>query len=230
MAAPKGILALEGRSTAQLIADQLREQIIQGTFRPGEQVNESVLASQLRSSRGPVREALQRLAQEGLLVSHRNRGVFVLELSAVDIKEIYAVREAVESAAARALLDGSSERIADTCQVLKLIIKDMAEQVAISDWQAIARLDMQFHSSFVAGAGNSRLTRIYETLAAESRICILNLEVSYPRLDVLVQEHQNLLDLLEARDRKGLLRGIRQHLQRAVEDLTATAPENESTS
>lgn len=224
MAAPKGILALEGRSTAQLIADQLREQIVQGTFRPGEQVNESVLASQLRSSRGPVREALQRLAQEGLLVSHRNRGVFVLELSADDIKEIYAVREAVESAAACALLDAGSERIADTCQVLKLVLKDMAEQVAISDWQAIARLDMQFHSSFVAGAGNSRLIRIYETLAAESRICILNLEVSYPRLDVLVSEHQNLLDLLEARDRKGLLKGIRQHMQRAVEDLTATAP------
>lgn len=229
MAEPEGLFVLEGRPTAQLIADQLREQIVQGIFRPGQQINESTLASQLGSSRGPVREALQRLSQEGILVSHRNRGVFVLELSPDDVKEIYAVREAVESAAAKALLDAGPEQIEATSQVLKPIIRDMAKQVAVSDWQAIARLDMQFHISFVAGAGNSRLIRIYETLAAESRMCILNLEVSYPRVDVLVQEHQNLLDLLEAGDREGLLEGIRQHMQKAVEDLTGTAPEKETT-
>ncbi|WP_251036335.1 GntR family transcriptional regulator [Arthrobacter sp. ISL-28] len=221
MAAQEGLFVLEGRPTAQLIADQLREQIVQGIFRPGQQINESALASQLQTSRGPLREALQRLSQEGILVSHRNRGVFVLELSTDDIKEIYAVREAIESAAANILMDAGPEKINDTCDVLKGIIKDMAKQVAVSDWQAIARLDMQFHTSFVAGTGNSRLIRIYQTLAAESRMCILNLEVSYPRVDDLVQEHQNLLDLLEAGDRKGLQRAIKRHLQQAVEDLTA---------
>jgi DNA-binding GntR family transcriptional regulator len=201
MATPEGLFVLEGRPTAQLIADQLREQILQGTFRPGEQINESELANRLRTSRGPVREAVQRLSQEGILVNHRNRGVFVLELSVDDVKEIYAVRKAVESAAAKALLDSDPEQIKDTSEVLKGIIKDLAKQVAVSDWQEIARLDMQFHISFVAGAGNSRLLRIYETLAAESRMCILNLEVSYPRIDVLVEEHQNLLDLLEKGER-----------------------------
>lgn len=222
MAATEGLFVLEGRPTAQLIADQLREQIVQGIFRPGEQINESAMASRLRTSRGPLREALQRLCQEGILVNHRNRGVFVLDLTTEDIKEIYAVREAVELAAANTLLDGRKEQITDTCDVLQGIIKEMAKQVAVSDWQAIARLDMQFHTSFVAGTGNSRLIRIYETLAAESRMCILRLEVSYPRVDVLVQEHQNLLDLLEAGDRKGLLKAIKQHLQKAVEDLTAS--------
>lgn len=222
MAAPEGLFVLEGRPTAQLIADQLREQIVQGTFRPGQQINESLLASQLHTSRGPLREALQRLCQEGILVSHRNRGVFVLELSTADVKEIYAVRESVELAAANTLLDTGQEEIYDTCHVLKGIIGDMAKQVAVSDWQAIARLDMEFHTAFVAGAGNTRLTRIYKTLAAESRMCILDLEVSYPRVDVLVQEHQNILDLLEARDRKALQLAIKRHMQKGVEDLTAT--------
>jgi DNA-binding GntR family transcriptional regulator len=227
MAAPEGLFALEGRPTAQLIADQLREQIVQGMFRPGEQINESVLASQLRTSRGPVREALQRLSQEGILVSRRNRGVFVLELATDDIREIYAVREAVESTAADALLDAGEEQIEDTCQALKATISDMAKQVAVSDWQAIARLDMQFHTSFVAGAGNTRLIRIYETLAAESRMCILNLAVAYPRFDVLVQEHQNILDLLEAGDREALHKAIKRHMESAVEDLTLTRGESE---
>jgi DNA-binding GntR family transcriptional regulator len=153
MAAPEGQFALEGRPTAQLFADQLREQIVLGIFRPGEQINESAMASRLRTSRGPLREALQRLCQEGILVNHRNRGVFVLDLTTEDIKEIYAVREAVESAAADTLLDGSEEQITDTCDVLQGIIKDMAKQVAVSDWQAIAQQDMQFHTSFVAGTG-----------------------------------------------------------------------------
>jgi DNA-binding GntR family transcriptional regulator len=229
MAAKEGLLVLEGRPTAQLIADQLREQIVQGIFRPGEQINESVLASQLRTSRGPVREALQRLSQEGILVSHRNRGVFVLELSADDIREIYAVREAVESTAADALLKAGHEQVEATCQALKAIIRDMAKQVAVSDWQAIARLDMQFHTTFVAGAGNTRLIRIYETLAAESRMCILGLAVAYPRIDVLVQEHQNLLDLLESGDGAALQKAIKQHMQTAVEDLSAPREEKEVT-
>jgi DNA-binding GntR family transcriptional regulator len=222
MAAPEGLFALEGRPTAQLIADQLREQIVQGTFRPGQQINESLLAGQLHTSRGPLREALQRLCQEGILVSHRNRGVFVLELSSEDVKEIYDVRASVELAAANTLLDAGREVIVETCRVLKGIIGDMAKQVAVSDWQAIARLDMEFHTAFVAGARNTRLIRIYKTLAAEARMCILNLEVSYPRVDVLVQEHQNILDLLEAGDRKGLQHAIKRHMQKGVEDLTTT--------
>jgi DNA-binding GntR family transcriptional regulator len=222
MAAPEGMFVLEGRPTAQLIADQLRELIVQGAFSPGQQVNESALASQLSTSRGPLREALQRLCQEGILVSKRNRGVFVLELSAQDVKEIYAVREAVELAAANTLLDSDAEQVADTCRELKGIIRNMAKQVAASDWQAIARLDMQFHTAFVSGTGNTRLIRIYETLAAESRMCILSLEVAYPRIDVLVQEHQGILDLLEARDRSGLQQAIKRHMQKAVEDLTSS--------
>lgn len=228
MAAPGALFALEGRPTAQLIADQLREQIVQGMFRPGEQINESVLASQLNTSRGPVREALQRLCQEGILVSRRNRGVFVLELAIDDIREIYAVREAVETTAADALLDAGQEQVDDTCRALTSVIEDMAKQVAVSDWQAIARLDMQFHTAFVSGAGNTRLIRIYETLAAESRMCILNLAVAYPRIDVLVQEHQNLLDLLAAGDREALHEAIARHMQKAVEDLMPSAEDQES--
>jgi DNA-binding GntR family transcriptional regulator len=222
MAAPEGLFAMEGRTTAQMIADQLREQIIQGAIPPGQQINESLLARQLNMSRGPLREALQRLCQEGILISRRNYGVFVLEVKTHDLREIYEVRESVETVAASRLLEGSPQQIEDTCEVLRKIVADMAQQVATSDWQAIARLDMQFHSALVAGMGNSRFVRIYKTLAAESRMCILDLEVSYPRIDVLVQEHQDILDLLEAGDRKGLLEAIRQHMQKAVKDLTAT--------
>jgi DNA-binding GntR family transcriptional regulator len=229
MAAAEATFVPEGRPRAQLIAEQLRELIVQGTFSPGQQVYESVLASQLNTSRGTLREGLQRLCQEGILVSKRNRGVFVPELSKEDIEENYVVREAVELAAAQTLLASSQEQVADTCRELKDIIKDMAKRVAASDWQAIARLDMQFHTAFVSGTGNARLIRIYETLAAESRMCILSLELAYPRIDVLVQEHQNILDLLEAGDQTGLPQSIKRHMHKAVEDLTSPREATEIT-
>jgi DNA-binding GntR family transcriptional regulator len=162
------------------------------------------------------------LCQEGILISRRNYGVFVLEVEWHDLREIYELRESLESAAASRLLEGSLKQIQDTCVLLKEIVGEMAKHVTASDWQTIAGLDMQFHSCLVAGLGNSRLIRIYKTLAAESRMCILNLEVSYPRVDLLVEEHRNILDLLEAGDRDGLLKAIKRHMQKAVEDLTAT--------
>ena len=227
--AANGLFTLEGRPTAQLIADQLREQIIQGLFRPGEQINESILAIQLNTSRSPVREAVQRLCQEGILINRRNHGVFVLEISTQDSREIYTVREAIETNAVDTLLNSSPINIRDTCQALKKILRNMAKQVAMNNWQSIAQLDMQFHTTIVAAAGNSRMTRIYETLAAESTMCILNLEISYPQAQTLLQEHQNILNLFEAGNREELQKALKHHMRKAVHDLTTTTTDRKNT-
>lgn len=220
MAGEDGLSALEGRPTSVLIANQLRERIIDGSFHPGEQIREASLVEKLQVSRGPVREALQRLSQEGLLVSHRNRGVFVLELTEADVAEIYAAREAIELAAARALLALPKGVIAPTVKALGRIVGKMGPLVEAKDWRTLAELDLSFHIAFVKSAKNSRLSRIYSTLAAESRICIVNLEGSYPHADALVNEHQQLVDLLEAGDAHALLEAISGHMERAVNDLT----------
>jgi len=223
--AAKGLFTLEGRSTAQLIADQLREQIIQGIFRPGEQINESILAVQLNTSRSPVREAVQRLCQEGILINRRNHGVFVLELSTQDSKEIYAVREAIETTSADTFLNSSPKHIKNTCRALKTILRNMQRRVEAANWRSIAQLNMQFHTTIVAAAGNRRMTRIYETLAAESTMCILNLKFSYPQAQTLIQEHQHILDLLENGNREELHKALKHHMQKAIHDLSTSTKE-----
>lgn len=209
-----------GRQTSVLIADQLRELILDGTFRPGEQIGEANLAMQLQLSRGPVREALQRLAQEGLVVSHRNRGVFVVELTTRDISEIYSAREAIELAAARTLIVYAAGKRRAVAARLRLIVESMPALVESGDWAAAARADLQFHSTLVAEAGNSRLSRIYATLAAESRICMVNLRRAYLRPETLPAEHAHLVDLLETGTGNELDAAIRAHLSTAVDDLT----------
>src|SRR5919199_250066 len=91
-------------TTASIIAAQIRARIMDGTFSPGSQLGEAQLAARLHVSRGPVREALQRLIQEGLLENRRNRGVFVISLNDDDIADVYLVRGTIEREAARILM------------------------------------------------------------------------------------------------------------------------------
>src|SRR3954468_19098287 len=87
------------RSTVEIIADQLRSAIMYGSLPPGSQLGEADLAAKLGVSRGPLREAMQRLVQEGLLRSERHRGLFVIDMDAADVRDVYQARLAIERAA-----------------------------------------------------------------------------------------------------------------------------------
>ena len=104
MAARSALPPVVQESTPALIARILREAIADGRFPPGSQLVEQELARELNVSRGPLREAMQRLTQEGLLVGHRNRGLFVMELTEDAVRDMYLAREAVECAAVRRIV------------------------------------------------------------------------------------------------------------------------------
>ncbi|MBJ8345722.1 GntR family transcriptional regulator [Antrihabitans sp. YC2-6] len=211
---------LNAPQTAVVIADQLREYILDGSYGPGAQLSEAHLAGELGVSRGPVREALQRLVQEGLLVSHRNRGVFVVELTPGDVAEIYAAREAIEIAAVRMIFGRNDELRAHAATRLGQIVASMPALVAANDWVNVAKQDLLFHTSLVEATGNSRLVRIYSTLAAESRICMVHLENAYNRPEAITEEHAHLVDLLSGGPLERLVEAIGEHMATAVVDLT----------
>ena len=175
-----GLVAMKPQSTSVKVADQLRERIIDGYFAPGQQINESLVSSQLNLSRGPVREALQRLSQEGLLVSKPNRGVFVVELTPDDVDEIYGVREILELGAAQIIMAQPAERRQEVGEELKKIALRLTEAAGEDEWEKVFRLDLEFHTALVAESRNSRLLRAYTTLAAETLMCMRKMEESYP--------------------------------------------------
>ena len=80
-------------STPSIIAEKLRQAIAHGELKPGAQLGEAELARQLGVSRGPLREGMQRLTQEGLLVSIRNRGLFVIDMTPEDVRDMYSARK-----------------------------------------------------------------------------------------------------------------------------------------
>ncbi len=86
---------------ASMVGERIRASILDGDVVPGTQLNEVELAASFGVSRGPVREAIQRLIQEGLLRSEPHRGVFLPLLTTADIEDIFLTREALESTALR---------------------------------------------------------------------------------------------------------------------------------
>lgn len=208
-------LALE--SAASLIADQIRRRIMDGSFAPGTQLGEVQLAERLGMSRGPVREAMQRLIQEGLLRAERHRGVFVVELDDEDIADIYLARRAIEGTALTLL----TQRSADDAVFARIeaLVEEMETAAERGRWADMADLDLQFHETIVAATGSKRLVRMFRTLMAETRMCLTELESGYAVWRDLVGEHRTLLGLARRGEIDELLPAFQQHLDSAVADL-----------
>jgi DNA-binding GntR family transcriptional regulator len=204
-------------STPVLVADRLREGILDGTFPPRTQLSEVALAQQLSVSRGPIREAMQRLLQEGLLRGERNRGVFVVDLGASDVRDIYLARGAVERTAAAIVAEHGTE--ADFAAI-QAKVDDLAAAVD-DNWVELTRLDLQFHLALVAAAGSARLDRMFRTLMAESQLCIARLEPFYAGRGEVVREHQEIIDAIRARDLDETDRLVAAHMDISAARLTS---------
>ena len=207
------------QTTPELIADRIRSGILDGRFPPQYQLAEVELARQLQVSRGPVREAMQRLIQEGLLRSERNRGVFVVELDDDDARDVYVARAAVEKAAA--VLVARRADPADLGAVESVV--DRLRAAATSSWSEVVEIDLEFHATIVDRSGSERLQRMFRTLAAETRMCLVRLERFYPVRGSVVTEHAEILEAIRAGDELVVRRLIDHHMEEAAARLSLHA-------
>ena len=207
-------------STPELIADRIRAGVLDGTFAPQTQLAEVELARQLQVSRGPVREAMQRLIQEGLLRSERNRGVFVVALDDDDARDIYVARAAVEKAAAVRVTRRADP---DDIAALDAVIERLAE-AAENSWADVVEIDMEFHSTIVERCHSERLQRMFRTLLAETRLCLVRLERFYPQKESVVTEHRDILDAIRVGDEALVRQLIDHHMDEAAARLSLASP------
>ena len=144
---------------------ELKHRIMHGALPPGTQMLESDVAGLLGMSRTPVREAMIRLAEEGLIEVRPRHGMRVLGITVDDLEEIYAVRTPLEAAAVRmAAARGLSDRELDELsQSLERMERALAED-HLSDW---ALEDGEFHRLLVNASRNRRLISIIETLRGQ---------------------------------------------------------------
>ncbi len=184
-------------STPSIIADKLRQAISHGELQAGQQLGEADLARELGVSRGPLREGMQRLTQEGLLVSIRNRGLFGIEMTPENVRDMYVARSAVERAAAAQIFRHDP---ADAGARLLGATERMAEAAARQDSNAVSEADIEFHQMLASLARSPRLSRIHNTLLTETRMCIHALEETYRFSDERVAEHRGIAEAFTTSD------------------------------
>ncbi len=176
------------------IAERLREDIQTGIHAAGAQLHEVELALAFGVSRGPLREAMQRLVQEGLLRSEPHRGVFVIDVSEDDVLDVFFVRSALETAALRRIVD-HGDRTA-TANGLMAIAERMDKAMKSGDRATGGDLDFEYHRTLVNAAGSERLSRSYATVQAETRLCLHRLMGGYRSSADLAVEHRRLASLI----------------------------------
>lgn len=153
-------------STARRVADTVRARIIDGELLPGAKLSQERVQEALGVSRSTLREALQLLVQERLLVHQLGRGVFVRQLSMADISDLYRVRRVVECAALQRV-----EAIRPAgLRALHQSIEDGRSAAADGRWGHVAAASIRFHEALVALAGSQRLDELIRQVLAEFRL------------------------------------------------------------
>ncbi len=176
----------------------LRQRILDNALAAGQQFTEEELAALLRMSRTPTREAMLRLASEGLVEIRPRHGMRVKPVSVEDMREIYEVLTALESTAAglaAARPEGEVPLLA-----MRAAIGDMETALDADDLKAWAIADERFHKLLVEAAGNPRLAELVETYVGQShRVRMLTLRLR-PKPQKSNQDHAEVVEAIAAHD------------------------------
>lgn len=185
-----------------LLSDQIysliKTMIKDTSLAPGEQLVESQLARQLHVSQAPVRDALKRLAHEGLVTHVRHQGNFVAQYSDEEAEQAKVARAALEELAGRLacgrLDDATTQRLTD-------LIGEMREAAAARELGKFRELDFVFHRTVIEASGNVYLPRMWDIIEPSLRSMHVLGDPEFPGDWTLVAEwHRGLLDVLLAGD------------------------------
>jgi DNA-binding GntR family transcriptional regulator len=192
-----------------LVVDRIREEIVAGRYKPGERLNESKLAREFKVSRIPVREALTKLHEQGLLMNHPRRGMFVNTLSEEDTQKINSVRIVLEAEAlklCRAKLTKERERHLD-----KLVVR-MEQWERGSELDA-AGLDLEFHKAFWIYSDNNYLERTLSSLVPVLLAHHALDGISHELVRWRLNHHRALLEVIQGTSKQTPEEAILVHLR-----------------
>jgi DNA-binding GntR family transcriptional regulator len=189
--------------------EQLESAILTGELKPRERLVEKDLAERLGVSRTPVREALRRLEERGLVRILPHRGAVVADFSPGDVENIYAVRTYLEVLASRL----ACERIRpEDVEHVREMEAAYATQAASGDFRALMSADDRFHDAIYVAAGNSCLLELIQQLRRQVHAVRFNAWAQPERITRSLAEHRQMVQAFERRDGARLADLTREHL------------------
>jgi len=211
-------MPLNHATLAEQVYQRLRDDILSNVYPPDGALPENVLAAQLNVSRVPVREALHRLASDGLVTLRPRHGAVVKSLSPQQFLDAYRVREALEELAIRLALPHLSE---GDMEKLAQLQTDMRTHAAAGDPEVFFSANRMFHALFIERSQNDYLKNIYYPLMDQMRRHISASLGLRGGLERSIEEHQAILDAVRDGDASEASRLLREHIhvpQRALEE------------
>jgi DNA-binding GntR family transcriptional regulator len=207
----------------QQVYELLREQILTGAFTPGQRLSIGAIAKHLDISVTPVRDALRRLASDGLVTMIPRRGTFVAEFTRQAVQETFQARRIIEGASAERL-----DRISDrTLRRLEKIVdtqESLRDGTRFTDYETHIGLDTEFHRHIVDLLGNERIAKFYEELRWPMQITRGLYYTDSLRADRTVAEHRAVVEAMKKKDVNELKRAILDHLDNAEANLLQHMP------
>jgi DNA-binding GntR family transcriptional regulator len=191
----------------------LRAAILDGTVPPGGQLREAHIAADLGISRSPLREALTRLEEEGLVVKIPFRGAFVVEVSAADVAEIASVRLCVEPYAGELSMEALRGPDRPT---LVQTLEDLARATEQNDIPASIDAHLRFHRLFYDLSGNSILRGLWSGWESKMRLYLAADHRSYPDVHDIAREHEGMVRCVLEGDVDGFGREVARHFPSAL--------------
>ncbi|HUQ54338.1 GntR family transcriptional regulator [Lentzea sp.] len=159
----QGKADLERASTAQKVADMLRERVLDGELEPGLRLSEEAIGGALGVSRNTLREAFRLLSRDRILVHEHSRGVFVRRPTGDDVRDLYAARRVIEGGALRLWDDVSDARR----EAVRAPVRQAVARAEKGDFSKTGSANIQFHRGIVGLAGSARLSDECDRLFAE---------------------------------------------------------------
>lgn len=194
------------------ITDDIRKAIFHGKLKPGDRLREVDLSQQMGVSRGPIREAIRMLEQEGLLFSHPYKETTVAEISGEEVQEVLIpIRLTLEKFAIRRALanigDAEIER-------LSAILLRMKEAAKLKNLHQVVDIDLEFHEYLIGLANMPGLLNTWISICNRTRLYFIKHGRMYSSLELVWKEHEKLLAVIKTKNVEPILDELSAHILR----------------
>lgn len=204
----------EYKPLRDVVFENLREAIVEGTLTPGKRLMEIQLAEQLGVSRTPVREAIRKLELEGLVVMIPRKGAYVSNISLKDVVEVLEIRASLEGLAAYL----AAERISDEgIAKLEKIAQEFDQYKEEDNLEELLKKDTEFHECIFKATGNNKLHQMINMLWEQVyRFRFMYISDQQSTININ-QEHQMILEAIKSRNSELAKKYAKEHIEKAEE-------------
>lgn len=201
---------IERRSLHLEIVERIRPLIVESQLKPGSKVQEKLLCERFNVSRTPMREALKVLASEGLVRLEPNRGAWVTPITEEEVNEVFPVLTVLEALsgelACKHITDAEIHQVRKLHDVMMTSYRD-------KDLALYFKINQQIHHAILLAGRNETLTKSSEALSARMQRARYAANMSDDRWAEAVEEHEKIIENLEARDAKKLSAVLAAHMR-----------------